>query len=105
MKKGLIIVMALCLAASITLVGCGAQKAESGTVAIDNAKAMKTTQEQTKYLLGQAQAFINTKEFQYAIDVLQYVLRYLDADSTEAKELLRKAQDAMAVEMQKFGRR
>ncbi|MGB2600065.1 MAG: hypothetical protein WBB86_07575 [Candidatus Omnitrophota bacterium] len=104
MKKGLIIVMALCLAASITLVGCGAQKAESGTAAIDNAKALKTTDEQAKYLMGQAQAFINVKEFQYAVDVLQYVLRYLDKDSAEAKQLLRKAQDAMAVEMQRFGK-
>jgi hypothetical protein len=98
MKKSLLSIMALCLAVSIALVGCGAPKADSSRDAINNAKTMKTVEEQTQYLVGQAKAFINTDEFQNAIDVLQYVLSSLDRDNPEAKALLQKAKDELAAQ-------
>ena len=87
------------LAVAFALSSCGPQKAGSSKEAIDIAKTMATTQEQTKYLIGQAKAYINSDEFQNAIDVLQYVLRYLDKDSPEAKELLKKAQEDLTAQL------
>jgi hypothetical protein len=100
MRSILLVATALCLVVSFTLVGCGPQKAASGTEAIETAKTMRNVNEQAKYLIAQARSFIKAEEFQYAIDVLQYDLKYLDKDSPEAKELLRKAQDALVVQMQ-----
>jgi hypothetical protein len=98
MKKGLLVIMALCLVASIALVGCGPQKAGSSREAINTAKTMQTPQEQAQYLVGQAKAFINSDEFQNAIDVLQYVLASVDRDNPQAKALLEQAKDALAAQ-------
>ena len=76
----------------LVLAGCGgAEKAESSRSAISEAKTMQTTQEKVDYLVGQAKAFYNSDDFQGAIDIAQYVLRYLDKDSSAAKDLLEKA--------------
>ncbi|MFC1548824.1 hypothetical protein ACFL5E_02575 [Candidatus Omnitrophota bacterium] len=96
MKKALFVMMTLFLAVSVVLIGCGAPKAGSSREAIDTAKAMATVQEQTQYLVGQAESFIDSDEFQNAVDVLQYVLTYLDKDNPQAKELLQKAKDELA---------
>jgi hypothetical protein len=79
------------LIVSVSLTGCGAKKAESSKEAIDMAKTMETAQEKANYLIGQAKAFYNSKEFQDAVDVAQYVLRYVDKDSQQAKDLVEKA--------------
>ena len=94
-KKGLCMLMVLGLALSFTLTGCGPKKAESSSAAIETAKTMQTTQERVDYLVSQAKAFYNSKDFQEAIDIAQYVLSALDKDSQAAKDLLEKAKKAL----------
>lgn len=81
---------------SIGVAGCGQQKAASSREAINAAKAMETVEEKSAYLIGQAKAFYNSKEFQQAVDIAQYILQYVDKDSTAAKDLLEKAKNALA---------
>ena len=91
--------MALGLVFSLVLTGCGTKKAESGREAIQTAKAMETDEEKIDYLIAQTKAFYNSKEFQDAVDIARYILRYLDRDSQEAKNLLEKAKDALEAQL------
>ena len=75
--------------------GCGAKKEASSGAAIDYAKTLETTQQQVDYLVGQAKAFYNSKEFQGAVDIAQYILAYLDADNAQAEDLLNKAKEQL----------
>ena len=101
MKKGLIVIVALVLSLSITLVSCGPKKEASSSDAIKIAKSMDTLEEKTNYLIGQAKAFYNSKDFQDSVEIAQYILRYLDRDSAEAKSLIEKAKNAIAAKTQK----
>ena len=83
MKKGLILGIVITLVFGLTLTGCGAKKAESSKEAISVAKTMETTEQKVNYLVGQAKSFYNSKEFQGAVDIAQYILRYLDSDSQQ----------------------
>jgi len=77
------------------LVGCG-QTSSGSQEAIETAKTMEvSTEEKVKYLTSQAKAFYNSKQFQDSVDVAQYVLRYLDRDSQEAKELFEMAKKGL----------
>ena len=69
MKRALVFAAVICLAVSLTLIGCGAPKAESSREAIKTADTMETVQGKTDYLIGQAKAFYNSKEFQGAVDM------------------------------------
>ena len=89
-----------CIILSFATAGCGAQKAESPRAAIDAAKTMQTAQEKTDYLITQAKAFYNSKDFQGAVDIAQHILRYLDKDSQAAKDLLMKAKDQLTAQAQ-----
>ena len=91
MKRYLSIIAAMAVVFSLALSGCGQQKAESSGAAINEAKAMETTEQKVDYLIGQAKAFYNSKDFQGAVDIAQYVLRYLDKDNQAAKDLIEKA--------------
>ncbi len=86
MKKFVVFLLAL-----IVIAGCTGQKAESPQAAIDIAKSMESVQEKADYLVGQAKAFYNSKEFQQAIDLAQYVLQNLDSDNQAAKDLIKQA--------------
>jgi len=91
-------------AKNITLDECcavsgSARPTASSTEAIDYAKTLSNIQEQTNYLVGQAKAFYNSKEFQNAIDTSQYVLRYLDKDNPQAKKLLTEAKEAITTHL------
>lgn len=96
MKKVFVSTLVLGLIFGLVLTGCGAKKAASGKEAIDTAKTMETVEQKVNYLMGQAKAFYNSKEFQDAIDAAQYVLRYLDKDSQAAKDLIEKAKNELA---------
>ena len=52
---------------------------------------MKTVEEQVNYLVSQANAFINSQEFDQAIKTSQYILRNLDKSSEEAKGIIETA--------------
>jgi len=101
MKNLIVLTLVVAVSLSLTLTGCGAKKAESSKEAITQAKAMETTEEKAAYLISQAKAFYNSKEFQGSVDIAQYVLRYVDRDSEAARDLLDKAKDALAEEMKK----
>jgi len=96
MKRGLLFIVACCFVFSLGVIGCAEKRASSGKEAIEAAKSMETTEQKVSYLIGQAKAFYNSKEFQGAVDIAQYVLRYVDKDSLEAKDLLEKAKEALA---------
>ena len=100
MKKLSYLAVVACIMLSFVVAGCGAQKAESSRAAIDNVKTMQTVQEKTDYLLSQAKAFYNSKDFQGAVDIAQHVLRYLDKDSQAAKDLLTKAKEQLTAQAQ-----
>lgn len=95
MKKGLVLMLTVCVALGLVVTGCGEKKAESSSEAIEVAKAMETTEEKVDYLVGQAKAFYGSKEFQDVVGAAQYILRYLDKDSQEAQNLLEKARDQL----------
>ena len=95
MKNLFFATVVLGLFLSLSLVGCGQKKATSSNEAIETAKSMETTEQKVDYLTKQAKAFYNSKEFQGAVDIAQYILRYLDKDSQAAKDLLEKAKSQL----------
>ncbi|MEA3488890.1 MAG: hypothetical protein U9R44_00905 [Candidatus Omnitrophota bacterium] len=103
MKRFLVVLLVLCLFAGSALVGCGPKKAATSQEAIKTAQAMDTKEKKTEYLMDQAEIFLKARNFQETINLAQYVLWNLDSGSSRAKDLLRTAKDAMAVqkEMQK----
>ncbi len=80
--------------------GC-AQQAKSASEAIEHAKTLATPQAQADYLVGQARAFMNSKEYQEATQAVQYVLSSIDANSKAAAELLEQIQQKLAGGAQK----
>lgn len=96
MRKILVFVVCLVCIVSFSMVGCGPQKASSVQDAVRNAKEMQTVDEKINYLISQAKAFYNSKDFQGTVDIAQYILSFLDSDSQGAKDLLEKAKQAIA---------
>lgn len=95
MKKALVLGIIVCFGLGLFLsVGC-AKKSSSSNEAIQNSESLKTVQEKANYLIGQAQAFYNSKEYQKAIDTAQYVLNKLDNTSQAAKDLIEKAKSQL----------
>ena len=94
MRRGILFLLVVGVCFSL-IAGCGPQKADSPQAAINTAKAMETVKEKTDYMIAQAKAFYNSKDFQGAIDIAQYILRYLDKDSTAAQDLIEKAKNAL----------
>ncbi len=84
------IVLALVM---VCVTGC-AQKPESASSseAIQQAKTMESIEAQKDYLIKEANAFVNSEQFDEAIKVAKYVLSELDKSSQEAKGILEKAQ-------------
>ncbi len=81
-------------------VGC-AKKSGSPNEAIQTAQSFKTAGEKADYLIKQAEAFYNSKEFQQAIETAQYVLNNLDKESQPAKDLIEKAKAQLQAAAQK----
>ncbi len=97
MNKALLITVFL-TGAVLAVSSCSQQpKSASASQAIEQSKALQTTDAQAKYLIDQANAFVNSKNFDEAIQTAKYVLANLDANSAEAKSILEKA----AAEMKK----
>ena len=86
----------LVLFLTLPLSGCGQAKAASGNEAIKNAEAMETVDQKVNYLLKQANTFYNSKDFQEAVNIAQYILRNLDSDSQQAEIIIKKAKEALA---------
>jgi len=86
---------------SVALIGCGAQKEASSQAAIQKSQSMATIQQKTDYLVGQARAFINSKNFDQAVSVAQYILTNVNSNSQEARTLLEKAKSELAAQASK----
>ncbi len=97
MRKLLVVVVAL-LCVSIAMIGCGAKKEVSGSAAIQQSQVMATVDEKVSYLSAQAKAFINSKEYDQAVSVAQYILSNVDRNSAEAKLLLEKAKTELTAQ-------
>ena len=92
MKNFLHVASILTLCICLILSGCGQKKAASSEEAIANARAMETAQEKVDYLIKQAEAFYKSEQYRDAVESAQYVLKNLEKDSEEAREILAKAQ-------------
>jgi len=101
MKKILLVATIFCLAAGIFLSAGCVKKANSVSEAIQNSEALKTIQEKASYLIKQAEIFYNSKEFQQAIQIAQYVLNSVDKNSQAAKDLIEKAKAQLQAVAQK----
>jgi hypothetical protein len=92
MKKYLFFLVLLIVPALI-VIGCGAPQTKSSSEAISVAQQKPTVQAKVDYLVAQAKGFLNSKNYEEAMSVAQHILSNLDATSTEAKEILAKAQE------------
>ena len=100
MKRYMAGAIVLSLVLAVGLTGCGVRKAASAQEAINRSKSIKTVDEKKDYLMKQAQAFFNVKDFKTSIDIAQYILRKVDPAATEPKTLIKKAEAAMIVQEQ-----
>jgi uncharacterized lipoprotein YehR (DUF1307 family) len=101
MKKGIIMALVVAVCLSVALIGCGAQKEASSQAAIQKSQSMATIQQKTDYLVGQARAFINSKNFEQAVNVAQYTLSNVNSNSQEARALLEKAKSEIVAQANK----
>ncbi len=95
MKKVLVLWVIVCLGLGLFLSAGCTKKSGSPSEAIQNSGSLKTVQEKVNYLIGQAQAFYNSKEYQKAVETAQYVLDKLDNTSQAAKDLIEKAKSQL----------
>lgn len=75
--------------------GCGEKPAASSQAAIEQSKAKGSVQEQVNYLAAQAKSFVNSKNFDEAVNVANYILTNLDKNSQAAKDILMQAKAEM----------
>ena len=100
MKRLLVLVMVACVGIVLVFSGC-AKKAATSNDAISQANTLKTVDEKVKYLVSQANDLMNSKQYQQAVNVAQYILSNLDKNSADAKSILQKAADMLKAEANK----
>lgn len=98
MRNGLLLA-AIAIAGLGVLAGCSKQAASSSE-AIQHAKTLKTLKQQADYLMSQAQAFVDSQDYQEAIKTAQYVLLSVDVHSSAATDLLEQAKAKVAADAQ-----
>lgn len=79
--------------------GC-AGHASSSAEAIQHAKAMRTPQQQSDYLVKQAREFLASRDYQEAVKTVNYVLASVDSRSEQAKQVLEQAKGLLARDTQ-----
>jgi vacuolar-type H+-ATPase subunit H len=97
MKKLMAIFVVALAVASWAVSGC-AKKAASGTQAIQTAETMQTVDQKVDYLIGQGNAFLNSKQYDEAIKTARYILSDLDKNSQQAQGIIEKAKEKLAAE-------
>ena len=95
MNKLFIILSTLILAVSISSCAPAQPAASNAQQAIEQSKAKGDVQSQVNYLSGQAKAFVNSKNFDQAVAVANYILNNLDKNSQAAKDILAQAKAEM----------
>jgi predicted ATP-dependent endonuclease of OLD family len=101
MRKIAILGLILCMSSGLLFFAGCAQKSGSVSEAIQNSQALQSIKEKADYLVKQAQAFYNSKEYQQAIEVAQYILGKLDSNSQQAKSLIENAKAQLQAAAQK----
>ena len=91
MKKTFLFLLVICFSLGLLQYGCMVKKEESSSVAIEKSQTLTSVQEKSSYLIGQAKAFYNAKEYQQAIDTAKYILSNIDENSMQAKDIIEKA--------------
>ena len=94
MKRAASMLVVISLVGGLAVFGC-AKKAANSQEAITTAKGMKTVDEQVNYLVGQANTFVNSKDFDDAINTAKYILGNLDSNSQAAKDIVTRATEEM----------
>jgi hypothetical protein len=100
MKRSLTVVTGTILISAVLLTGCGLLGPSNGQEAVDRTKKMGTMEEKRDYLILQAERFMKKKQLRDAADIVKYALLKLDPASQEAKALLEKLENAIAVQKQ-----
>jgi len=100
MKKVTIALVIVCIAFSMAVVGCGPKKAETPKEAIETSKTMDATKARENYLVAQAKAFYNAKDYKGAVELSKYVINFVDKNSVAAQDILQKAQEDLRAQMQ-----
>ena len=98
MRKTIVAFMITVICGSLIFAGCGAKKEASPGAAIQKSQSMATTQQKADYLIGQAKAFYNSKQYGDAMSIAQYVVSHVDSNSQAAKSLIEKAKDSLAAQ-------
>lgn len=101
MRRIFLLGVIACFGCSLFLSAGCTKKSASANDAIQNSASLKTVKEKADYLMGQANAFYNSKEFQQAIQTAQYVLNNFDQNSQAAKNLIEKAKSRLQSSAQK----
>ena len=101
MKKIFFVGLIICLSCATFWNADCAQESVSVSEAIKNAQTLKTVKEKVDYLIKQAEVLYNSKNFQQAIDLAQYVLSKLDTNSLQAKDLIERAKAQLQAVAQK----
>ncbi|HOX09671.1 MAG TPA: hypothetical protein PLV09_01120 [Candidatus Omnitrophota bacterium] len=103
MKRFAVLFIAVTVGAALFVSGCGQKAAPtaSSNDAIQKSQALQTVSEKAKYLVGQANAFMNSKNYDQAISVAKYILSNVDSNSAEAKSILQKATELLKAEAAK----
>lgn len=85
---GLFVACVIAIGAS----GCQpAPQAATSQEVVQAAQAKATPQEKADFLVAQANAFLNSKNYDEAIKTAQYVLGNVDKNSTQARSVVEKA--------------
>jgi hypothetical protein len=95
MKSVFYLLIIGCILLSLLIAGCGTEKARSSQEAIDNARSIQNVVERADYLISQAKAFYNAKDFKNTVDISIYVIQYLDSKSRAAHDLLERSNSAL----------
>ena len=96
MKRITTVLVAVSFVFAVGIMGCS-QKPQSAnsSEAIEQAKTLQSVEEQAKFLGKEANAFINSEQFDEAIKTAKYVLSKLDKESQEAKSLIERAKQEL----------
>jgi len=95
MRKAMFVLLIFAAAVSCATMGC-TRKAASSAEAIRQSETMQTAGQKADYLIGQANAFLSSRDYSEAIKTAQYVLSNLDQNSKEAKAILDKARNKLS---------
>jgi len=93
MRQNKLLLIVVCAVFTFGVVGCSQKpKSANSGDAIQQSKNLKTVEEQVKYLVGEANAYISSEKFDESISIAKYILAELDKGSVDAKGILEKAQ-------------